>query len=87
MGYSPRGPKESDTIEKLSTHTCTVAHWLLCPWDPPVKNNGVHCHFLHQGIFLTQGSKPEFLAFPALAGRFFTTLPVQFSSIQLLSRV
>ena len=29
---------------------------LLCPWDPPGKNTGVGCHFLLQGIFLTQGS-------------------------------
>ena len=26
---------------------------LLCPWDFPGKNNGVGCHFLFQGIFLT----------------------------------
>ena len=29
---------------------------LLCPWDSPGKNAGVGCHFLLQGIFLTQGS-------------------------------
>ena len=29
---------------------------LLCPWDFPGKNTGVGCHFLHQGIFPTQGS-------------------------------
>ena len=29
---------------------------LLCPWDFPGKNPGVGCHFLLQGIFLTQGS-------------------------------
>ena len=28
---------------------------LLCPWDSPGKNNGVSCHSLLQGIFLTQG--------------------------------
>ena len=29
---------------------------LLCPWDYfPVKNTGVGCHFLLQGMFLTQG--------------------------------
>ena len=27
---------------------------LLCPWDSPGKNSGVGCHFLLQGIFLTQ---------------------------------
>ena len=29
---------------------------LLCPWDFPGKNIGMGCHFLFQGIFLTQGS-------------------------------
>ena len=28
------------------------------PWDSPGKNTGVGCHFLLQGIFPTQGSKP-----------------------------
>ena len=27
----------------------------LCPWDFPVKDSKVVCHFLFQGIFLTQG--------------------------------
>ena len=34
---------------------------LLCPWDLPGKNTGVGCHFLFQGIFLTQGSNPSLL--------------------------
>ena len=29
---------------------------LLRPWDSPGKNTGVGCHFLLQGIFLTQRS-------------------------------
>ena len=29
---------------------------LLCPWTFPGKSTGVGCHFLLQGIFLTQGS-------------------------------
>ena len=29
---------------------------LLCPWNFPGENTGVGCHFLLQGIFLTQGS-------------------------------
>ena len=33
----------------------------LCPWDFPGKNTGVCCHFLLQGIFLTQGSNPHLL--------------------------
>ena len=31
---------------------------LLCPWNSPGKNTGVGCHFLLQGISLTQGSNP-----------------------------
>ena len=32
----------------------------LRPWDSPGKNTGVCCHFLLQGIFLTQGGmEPE----------------------------
>ena len=31
---------------------------LLCPLDSPVKNTGVGCHTLLQGIFPTQGSNP-----------------------------
>ena len=34
---------------------------LLCPWDSPGKDTGVGCHFLLQGIFLTQGSNPGLL--------------------------
>ena len=35
---------------------------LLCPWDFPGKDTGVVCHFLLQGLFLTQeGSSPGFL--------------------------
>ena len=42
---------------------------LLRPQDFPDKNTVVGCHFLLQGIFLTQGLNLH----PALAGRFFTT--------------
>ena len=44
---------------------------LLCPWDFPGKNTGVGCHFLLQGIPLTQGPNPHLLH----AGGFFTTEP------------
>ena len=43
------------------------------PWNSPGKNTGVGCHFLLQGILLTQGSKLSLLRSPALAGGFFTT--------------
>ena len=32
------------------------------PWDFPGKNTGVSCHFLFQGIFLTQGWHPHWQA-------------------------
>ena len=31
---------------------------LLCPWDFPGKITREGCHFLHQGIFWTQGWNP-----------------------------
>ena len=37
----------------------------LCPWDFPDKNPGVGCHFLPQGIFLTQGSNLRLLQWQA----------------------
>ena len=44
--------------------TC-VTHGLLdsvlCPWDFPSKNTELVCHFLLQGIFMTQGIKPRLL--------------------------
>ena len=33
----------------------------LYPWDFPGKNTGVGCHFILQGIFLTQESNPGLL--------------------------
>jgi len=48
---------------------------LLCLWKFPRKNTGVGCHFLFQGIFLTQGENPWSPAPPALASGFFTTVP------------
>ena len=36
----------------------TLVTRLLCPWDSPVKNTGVGCHFLLQRIFLTQEQNP-----------------------------
>ena len=36
----------------------TVAYQAPPTWDFPGKSTGVGCHFLLQGIFLTQGSNP-----------------------------
>ena len=48
---------------------------LLYPWDSPGKNTGVSCHFLLQGIFLTQELNPHLLC-PKMVGGFFTTEPL-----------
>jgi len=65
-------------VQSLNRIQLVVAPWtaaarILCPWDFPGKNIGVGCHFLLQGIFLTQGIEPSFLASPAFAGGVFTT--------------
>ena len=39
----------------------TITRQIPCPWDLPGKNTGVGCHFLLQGIFLTQGWNPHLL--------------------------
>ena len=51
----------------------TVAHQAPLSRGFPGKNTGVGCHFLLQGIFLTQGSNPCLFITPALAGGFFIT--------------
>ena len=44
---------------------------LLCPWNFPGKNMVVGCHFLFQGIFLTQ----KWICISCLTGGFFTIEP------------
>ena len=64
-------------------HTCLLSCVQLCaiPWTVvlqaplPGKKTGVGCHFLLQGILLTQGSNPCLPVSSALAGGFFTTEP------------
>ena len=50
-------PNHSVVSDSLGPHGLWPAR-LLCPWTFPGKNPGVGCHFLLQGIFLTQGSNP-----------------------------
>ena len=40
-------------VQLCNPKDCKQAR-LLCPWDSPCKNTGVGCHFLLQGILLTQ---------------------------------
>ena len=42
---------------------------LLCPWDFPVKNTGVGCYSLLQGIFPTQGLNPHLLQADSLPSK------------------
>ena len=62
-------------LVQMCVHACSVASVvsdsfrpqrpiptrLLCPWDFPGMSAEVGCHFLLQGIFLTQGSNPGLL--------------------------
>ena len=66
--------QHKNEMVKLLLLTCACAHSCstLCDptdcslrdssaWDFPNKNPGVACHFLLQGIFLTQGLNPSLL--------------------------
>ena len=68
--YSPAHPY-IDCYYWLVVKSCPTLLWphelsracqepaeLFCPWNFPSKNTAVGCHFLLQGIFLTQGSNP-----------------------------
>ena len=52
-------------VHGVSKNWTRLSNWtelrLLCPWNFPDKNTEVGCHFLLQGIFLTQGSNPPLL--------------------------
>ena len=59
----PKGTIERKKVKSLSrvrlfASPWTVAYQALGPWIFPGKSTGVGCHFLLQGIFLTQGSNP-----------------------------
>ena len=60
MTQSKRILKSSVVSVSLRPHGLWPAR-LHCPWDFPGKNTGLGCHFLLQGIFLTQGSNPGLL--------------------------
>ena len=59
--------KTVDGMCMLSRSVMSDSLWLhglaklLCPWNFPGKNTGAGWHFLLQGIFPTQGSKPGLL--------------------------
>ena len=52
----------SHSVVSASLLPCGLqAARLLCPWDSPSKNTGASCHFLLQGIFLTQALNSHLL--------------------------
>ena len=61
-------------VRLFVTHGLWLAR-LLSPWDFPGKNAGVGCHFLLQGIFLTQGLNPHLLRLLPWQADSFTTEP------------
>ena len=79
----PHNPHSSELSDFSSYCNTYVEHTQLClalcdrvdysPPDPsvdgifPGKNTGVGCHFLLQGIFLTQGSNPCLLRWQAVS--------------------
>ena len=57
-------PLNSPCCAMLSHSVMSDSLWptrLLCPENFSGKNTGVGCHFLLQGIFLTQGLSPHLL--------------------------
>ena len=60
-GVTKSWTQVSDQIAQSCLTLCDPMDWLLPPWDSPGKSIGIGCHFLLQGIFLTQGSNPGLL--------------------------
>ena len=54
------GSMDSVMSNSLRLHALQPTR-LLFPWDYRDKNSGVNCHFLLQGVFLTQGLNPGLL--------------------------
>ena len=52
---------QSVVSDSVTQETVACQALLLCPWDSPGKDTGVGCHFLLQGIFLTQESNLSLL--------------------------
>ena len=58
FGFKVKVKVKSLSCVRLFVTPWTVGYRLLPPWDSPVKNTGMGCCFLLQGIFPTQGSNP-----------------------------
>ena len=53
--------RESESESHSVVSNSLQPHGLYSPWNSPDQNTGVGCHFLLQGIFLTQESNPSLL--------------------------
>ena len=77
-------------FSRLVVSDCLQPHGLYstrlpCPWDFPGKNTGVGCHFLLQGIFLTQGLNLGLLHYRQMLYRLsHQGSPIGYSLIQAL---
>ena len=66
VSKSPTGGMHTSIFKRVFVVVYLLSHVrLLCPRDFPGKSTGVGCHFLLQGIFLTQGSNPGLLHWQA----------------------
>ena len=74
VGYSPWGQKELDTTERISTAQ-TVAHQAPLSMGFSRQEYLSWLPFPSPGDLLHPGIKPASLASPALADRFFNTVP------------
>ena len=63
LGPCPPALDTSCVFSYSVMSSCLPPHGgrLLRPWDSLCENTAVGCHFLLQGIFLTQGSNPHLL--------------------------
>ena len=63
LGPCPPALDTSCVFSHSVVSSCLPPHGgrLLRPWDSLCENTAVGCHFLLQGIFLTQGSNPHLL--------------------------
>ena len=67
-------------VQLFVTHGLKSAR-LIWPWDLSGKNIGMDCHFLLQGIFLSQGSNSCLLCFLYWHEDYLPLICLQFSSV------
>ena len=70
VGHSPDGVLTAIFCGLVGSNSFAtpwnIACQAPCPWNSPDKNTGVSCHFLLQGIILTQGLNSHLLDWQAV---------------------